>query len=100
VVALLVWMVTLEVPTAVTVPLDDRAGPLEGGPGAVLPLAGAVVEVEPELEVPGVGDVVVVVSALALPAIDATPPAAAPTPSRASPLASALGSRRRPSFRE
>jgi hypothetical protein len=100
VVALLVWIVTLDVPTAVTVPLEDRADAPEGAVGAELPLEGAVVEVEPELVDPDAGDVVVVVSALALPAIDAIPPAAAPTPRRASPPASALGSRRRPSWRE
>jgi len=102
VVPLLVLMVTLEAPTAVTVPCNGRAAPIGGGPKPDGPLAGAVVELEFELvleppapEFPAV-DVVVVVAALALTALDTMPPARAPTPSRAIPLIFALFILRRP----
>jgi len=84
VVPLLVLMVTLEAPTAVTVPWNGRAappgaaatpcGPLPGG-ALVLVL---VLEVEPEAPDPVVPvAAVVVVAALALTAVEAMPPATA-----------------------
>ena len=92
-------MSTVDEPTAVTVPLEVRLDPPEGAPGVALPSDGELLEVEPGEDVPGAGEVVLVVAAPAPLAIEAIPPAAAPTPSRASPLATALGNRRRPTSR-
>ena len=105
---LLVWMVTLEEPTAVTVPLSGSV--MAGGDafvpdvpdGAGVAFAPAVPDV-PEFGLEPVdpfvvdvelGDVVVVVAALALMAVEATVPATAPNPRSPSPVATALGTRR------
>jgi hypothetical protein len=75
-------MVTLVVPRAVIVPCRGSAAPPGGAPGLRPPLAGTELELDP-LE-PAVPDAaVVVVAALALTAVDAMPPAMAPTPNKA-----------------
>src|SRR5579872_6743183 len=91
-------MVTLDEPTAVTVPLmeSEDAGSAAFEPDVPDELG---VELELEPEVPLVvevelGVVVVVVAAPAVTAVDATVPATAPNPRSPSPLATALGNRR------
>jgi len=101
VVPLLVLMVTLEAPTAVTVPCNGRAAPpgAAAAPCGPLPGGALVLGLELEPEAPGLVvpvAAVVVVAALALVAVEAMPPATAPTPSKASPLIKALLRRRRP----
>src|SRR5579872_907809 len=77
-------MVTLDEPTAVTVPLMESE---DAGGAAFEPDVPLVVEVE-------LGVVVLVVAAPAVTAVDATVPATAPNPRSPSPLATALGNRR------